>query len=233
MVINAVDKHYESDDSPYFLAELGKFFRSEGIDIPGGVRFKDYLKSRFSGRLAIVQDANTPAKIAIAPVDKEQSVRQQLSGDVSDATYGGGVDYSRLPFALVAAFCKVPSPGTNLYFRIAKPFRYETLPYSPGENYIEIEDRFRPKDLAGLIVNELSSQQKQTIYDQIEKWSEEKSFDLRAIYYDRGVKSVRATSARGEVESNALQRLINAQEPDLRGRIRIPGDIASTLMRLP
>ena len=62
VIIEAVQNHYKEKDSPYYLAELGEFFRSQDISIPDGVRFKDYLKSRFHGSLVVVQDANYPAK---------------------------------------------------------------------------------------------------------------------------------------------------------------------------
>ena len=234
LIMEEVEKHYETHEVPYYLAELGMFFRSENIDIPDSVRLKDYLKRQFAGRLVVVQDDHTPAKIAIAPSGKENSVRQQLSGQPLDTSDGPKIDYGRLPFALVAAFCKNPLPDARLYFRIAAPFRYEIRTRKlEDDNYIEIEERFRPQSLSGRSAHALSYSDKQTIYDHIRKWADEKSIDLRSIYYDLGAKSTATTATIGEVASNALQRLIDAQEPELRGRILIPGDIANTLMRMP
>ena len=79
LVLNAVEERYESNDTPYYLAALGALFRSENIEIPSGVRFKDYLKSRYDGRLVVVQDEDSPARIAIAPPEKVDSVRRRLS----------------------------------------------------------------------------------------------------------------------------------------------------------
>ena len=237
LVIEAVEKHYENNDVPYYLAELGLLFRSENIEIPSGVRFKDYLKSRYAGRLVVVQDEESPAKIAIAPPEKATNVQRQLSGQYLDARDNSGdsnIDYVRLPFALVAAFCKNPLPGTRLYFRTARPFRYETRAQPPEDDtFIEIEDRFRPLSLAGRLVREISYSDRQMIYTHIKKWADEKSVDLRAIYYDRGSKPASNTATPFEVKDNALQRLIDAQEPEIRRRIRIPGDIANALMGLP
>lgn len=38
LVIDEVQKHYKNRQSPYYLAELGKFFRTQKIEVPVGVR---------------------------------------------------------------------------------------------------------------------------------------------------------------------------------------------------
>ena len=230
LIIDAVQSHYSESDAPFFLAELGVLFRSEEIAIPAGVRFKDYLKSRFYGQLVVVQDTENPARIAIAPLGKEDAVQKQLSTQISEATAESPVDHSRLPFALVAAFCKVPPLGTEVYFRTKQPFKYETKPQAPGEDYVEIDDQFRPESLAGRSVHQLSSNDKQAIYESIEKWAAEKGVDLRGLYIDPILRPDERQMTHSAGVGNALQRLIDAQEPELRSRIRIPGDIASTLM---
>ena len=233
LVLEAVQEHYHEYEAPYYLAELGKFFRSQNIDIPEGVRFKDYLKSRFHGRLVVVQDTDEPAKIAIAPPEREQRVLQQLTSESSATPDDSAIDHARLPFALIAAFCKVPLPGDRVYFRVTKPFRYETWSQAPDGNYVEIDERFRPPSLAGKSVHELSYSEKQTIHEQIDRWAAANSIDQRDLYYDSKVNSTRLSSLPEGARENALQRLISAQEPELQRRIRIPGDIASALMRLP
>ena len=233
LVIEAVENHYNEQNNPFYLAELGKFFRSENIKIPPGVRFKDYLKSRFYGRLVVVQDEDHPAKIAIAPPEKQVAILQQMSDQSSELLENSDIDYARLPLALVAAFCKIPLPNTQVYFRITRPFRYETHMRAPHSNYIEIEEQFRPSMLAGKSVHDLSYVEKRSIYKLIEEWATAKSVDLRDLYYDRGVKQAKPREGTGSLADNALQRLINAQEPELRERFRIPGDIASTLLQLP
>ena len=233
LIMEAVQKHYEDHDSPYYLAALGMFLRSENIEIPDGVRLRNYLIKQFAGRLIVVQDENVPARIAIAPLEKASIIRQQWSDQTSVVLDESKIDHARLPLALVAAFCKITSPGTQLYFRLTKPFRYAARTQAPDDNHIEIGEQFRPQSLAGMSVHEMSYSDRQTIYEHIEKWAEAKSIDLRDIYYDRGVKSAGQTKELTEVNSNALQRLINAQEPELKGRILIPSDIVIKLMRIP
>lgn len=230
VIIDAVQSHYSESDAPFFLAELGVLFRSEEIAIPAGVRFKDYLKSRFHGHLVVVQDTENPARIAIAPLEKEEVVQKQLSTQISEEISESPVDHSRLPFALVAAFCKIPPLGTQVYFRTTQPFKYETKPQAPSDDYTEIDAQFRPESLAGRSVYQLSYTDKQTIYKSIEKWAAGKGVDLRGLYIDPIPRPTERQMIHVARAGNALQRLIDAQEPELRSRIRIPGDIASTLM---
>ena len=233
LVLKAVQDHYAEHNTPFYLAELGNFFRSNNIELPAGVRFKDYLISRFHGRLTVIQDPDNPARIAIADPEHESALRQQLAGQPTDLPEDSEIDYARLPFALIAAFCKIPLPNTKVYFRTTKPFRYEILMRPPDDSYVEIDDSFPPTSLAGKSVHELPLSDKRTIHACIENWADAKSIDLRSLYYDRSPKQSGQQREHGETGRNALQRLINAQEPELKGRIRIPGDIASTLMWLP
>ena len=76
LIIRAIQDHYGEHETPYYLAELGKFFRSHNIEIPNGVRFKDYLIGRFHGRLSVIQDDDNPARIAISLPEHEPKVRQ-------------------------------------------------------------------------------------------------------------------------------------------------------------
>ena len=232
-IINEVQNHYKDNDSPYYLAELGLFFRSSGLIVPSGVRFKDYLKSRFHGRLVVIQDEKNPARIAIALPEKESHVRQQLADAGLGITDDSTVNYARLPVALIAAFCKIPPLGSRVYFRVEKPFRYETRVDEPAGNYVEIDERFRPSALAGRSVHELSENDRQTIFESIGNWAEANSVDLRNLYFDRTSLSVGQPGTTSPNLGNALQRLIEAQEQDVKRRIRIPGDIAIKLMELP
>ena len=233
LIAKEIERHYENTDSPYYLAELGVFFREHNITIPDDIQFKDYLKIKFHQHLVVIQDEDIPARIAIAPPDKAAYVQSQLSRSLSDQLDDSEVDYSRLPFALVAAFCKIPLPGTRLYFRINPPFRYETRERMPDNHYVEIDDSFRPPSVAGKTVQDISYSDRHLIYEHIKKWAEAKAIDLQTLYYDTSQKAITASGSVEQTETNALQRLVNAQEPEIRSRIRIPGDIASSLSRLP
>ena len=233
LVIDEVQKHYKNRQSPYYLAELGKFFRTQKIEVPVGVRFKDFLKSRFDGSLLILQDPIVPAKIAIAPPEEQERVLQQLTGRYSETPGDSGINVTRLPFALVAAFCIKSISHNQVYFRTVRPFRYVTGLAAPDDTYIEIDEEFRSTSLVAMSVHNLSPDEKQEIYRRIIQWASAKGVDLRTFYHETRVESVRNTSKPGALAANALQRLVEAQEPELRKRIQIPGDVAIALMRLP
>ena len=208
------------------------FYEGINIEIPEGVRFKDYLASRFHGRLVVVQDVDTPARIAIATPENHARVHQVISAHDSLGSNDSQVDHTRLPFSLIAAFCKIPLPNAKVYFRITRPFRYETLMQAPDDNYMAIDDDFRPSSLAGRSVHGLSDIEKKTVFEHIDEWAKRNSIDLRQLYYEHGGRPYQPREPSG-IRGNALQRLIDAQDPELKGRIKIPGDVASVLMHVP
>ena len=232
LITHEVNNHYENTDAPYYLAELGKFFREKEIELPEGVRFKDFLRSRFYDSLVVLQDTRNPARIAIAPPEKQDLVLRQLKGESPGALDSGEVEVARLPLALFAGFCKMPLPGDRVYFRTIRPFRYVSVLEAPDDSYVENDEQFRPSSFAGRSVHSLSDADKEEVYGYIRMWADGKSIDLQTLYYDRGVTSAKPTVP-GALITNALQRLIDAQERGLSDKLRIPADIASILMRLP
>lgn len=231
LIINEVERHYQSSDSPYDLGALGKFVRDSNIEIPEGVQLKDYLKSRFHERFVIVQNPNDKVKIAIATHENRERVEQQLLGQDLEENDLEGIEFSRLPFALVAAFCKVPDHGKQLFFRRISPFRYVTRLEAPDDTYVEIEEQYQPSSLRGADVHTFSEREKHTVYEHILQWAKAKSIDLRTLYFDRPTSEDRDREGFGKPASNALHRLISAQPPAIRDKLRIPADIANILMR--
>ena len=91
--------------------------------------------------------------------------------------------------------------------------------------------KFRPQASAGKLVNDLSDSDKELIYRHIDDWAMNNSVDLRQLYHDQTVipSGARDQASRSD---NALQRLIEAQDHEVKRRIKIPGDIASLLMEI-
>ena len=232
LVINEIQRHYKERVQPYYLAELGGFFRSEGIEVPTGKRFKDFLSENFPNRLVIVQDPTVPAKIAIALPDNRELVQQQLAGRFLPASGRPPIEVNRLPFSLIAAFGQKPGPGDRVYYRTVRPCRYAIGSVAPDDSYVEIGEQFRQSVPEGTSVHGLSSGVKQEVYRHIDDWAAAQDINLETIYVDERERSPSSGSNRGIPTSNALQRLIEAQEAELRKRIQIPGDIALALMRL-
>ena len=226
LILEAVTEHYREHDLPFYLADLGQLLRDRGIEIPSGLQLKDYLASRFHGQLAVVQDHETPARIAVATPANQEKVRKRLSRRRSSPREDSGIAFDRVSNALVAAFCKIPPPNTELYFRVVPPFRFDTFMYPPGDSYTSIGDEYRPSEFAGRSANSLTDGERQIIFGYIEKWADANSIDMESLYYDTGRRFTHK-----QRQLNALERLIDAQEPEFRPRMKIPGDVALILMR--
>ena len=232
LVINEIQRHYAEQTQPYYLAELGLFFRSEGIEVPDGKRFKDFLSENFQSVLAIVQDPTVPAKVAMALLDNREQVQQQLAGRFMSAPGRPPIEVNRLPFSLIAAFCQKPVPSDRVYYRPVPPCRYVIASAAPDDSYVEIGDEFRQSVPGGTPVHAIPSGVRQEIYHRIDEWAAAQNINLETIYMGERGRSPSSSANRGIPVSNALQRLIEAQEAGLRKSIRIPGDIALALMRL-
>ena len=225
LILKAVVDHYREQDSPFYLADLGQFLQFRKIVIPDGSRLKDYLAANFQGRLVVIQDPETPARIAVATPDNLERVRRRLSKRSLSQRDDRGIAFERLPNSLVAAFCKIPPPNTDVYFRVVPPFRYDTFVYQPDHGYTLIGPEHRPSEFAGRTAAALTDNERRTIFGFIVNWAEANSIDLQSLYYDHPRRLKQTQEVR-----NALQRLIDAQDTDFRTRMKIPGDIAAILM---
>ena len=103
---------------------------------------------------------------------------------------------------------------------------------APDASYIEIDEKFRETTPQWVGVHQLSNEQKHDIFRLIGEWAVAKRLDLETIYRDERDRSQNYRANVATSGSNGLHRLIEAQEPDLRKRIQIPGDIALALMGL-
>ena len=232
-IIEEVRRHYRDSNAPYYLSGLGEFCRSHGIEIPPGMKLNNFVKNQFGGDLLVVQDPEVPAKIAISIPEEKERVAQLLAQHTSAELDRADVDFSRLPFALVAAFCMATDTNTGVYFRTVRPFRYVTAEMAPDHTYIEIDAKFRPAHAETQSFLDLSEAQRTAIDQRIVEWAQDKNVDLRSFYYDRAPARPNQRTNSGTASKNALQRLVEAQEPRLQSQVLIPGDIAVALMKLP
>ena len=232
LVLDEVRRHYQEQSQPYYLAELGQFFRSKDVAVPAGKRFKGFLLEAFRGRLEIVQDSLVPARIAIALPENREQVQQQLAGRLLATPDGPPIEVNRLPFSLIAAFYQQPESGNRVYYRTVRPFRYAIAPMPPDDSFVEVDEQFRQSPPVGTSIREISSDARQETYRRIGEWAATKAIDLENIYVHREARLPSSSTRHALSMSNALQRLIEAQEPEIRKRIQVPGDIALALMRM-
>jgi hypothetical protein len=232
-VYDEVKRHYGTTSHPYYLSEIGTFMRDNGISKPNGVPLKDHLSEIFEDRLFVVQDPAVRARATIATPEMKDQVTSQIVGKGQAALGINDVDYRRLPFALSAAFCKSPADGKRLFFRTVQPFRYDLLSEHPNSAYVEIGQEFLLPSLWGKDANSLSEEERLEINKKIGDWARAKSINLQSLYVKQGDRNAVPMMQKNLSSENALQRLIAAQDSELRGRIRIPLDLADALMRIP
>ena len=233
-IVKEVVRHYSESEKPYHLAELGVFLNHEKIPMPDGIKLKDFLQKTYPSKLEIIQDPNTPARIAVALPSNNEKIRSKILGD--EFSFGlDGFDARRLPFSLIAAFCRVPPVGKHLYYRIIPPFHYivaETPRGDQGE-YLLIDDSSPPAQVRGVDPYALSPEDLHGVYAKIVEWAQSKGIDPRSLRVSEEKTHLDMSPTSGGAGSNALQRLIEAQEPNLRSQIRVPMDIIAALIRLP
>lgn len=214
-----VREHYERSERPLFLAQLGQRLPSRPL-----IPLRQLLESKLSGELAVVVDAQAPKRIAVAPVAKSHTVRAALSQ--SSPPIEGMLRL--LPRTLLYAFSKPPSDGRVFYWPTERP-RYEVASESPGPDALEIEPDYR-KNLRFAELTDLDAEVRREFADRIGAWMKAHGLALEDLRRrGRSVPDRTPTST----APNALTRLIQAQPPDILGRMVIPGDVAALLMRSP
>jgi hypothetical protein len=236
-ILATVEAHYRQwPDRPYYASELGKHIRDSGLHIPTGVTIINYIRSRLEGQLYVVQDPKVPARIAVATRANQERISSIIEGRGKIPGLDE-LDFQKIQFALVAAFCRPPVEGKRLFFSIRRPFQYHVLTEAPQGDYIEITESDQPPDLRGVDVHKLNDEQRLDVYKHILRWAEKHEVDLRVFYIsDHSQHSqphFSQTKAPAPSGMNALERLVAIQDDDIKSRIKIPGDLIQILLKIP
>lgn len=96
---------------------------------------------------------------------------------------------------------------------------------------LKIDEQFRRQIPKERSIHDLPAGVKQNIYRRISEWAVARNVDLESIYLDRRRRPPGSRVGHRMLATNALQRLIEAQEPEIR-RIQVPGDIVLIPMYL-
>ena len=229
-----MEQHYRDyPDRPYFASELGKRIRELRLSIPSNVRVINYIRSRLADRVLVVQDPQTPARIAVARPYNVQKVQRIVEGK-NHIFEIHNVRLGKLPFALLAAFCRAPKEGMRTFFHLKKPFRYELCNTAPDMDYVEIPQSYQPEALRGADVHRLGEVERLELYRHIVQWSNDCDIDLHRLYIDEMDKRSAGVRNRRILPKNALERLLFMQDEEIRSWIRIPADlIPKSMLKLP
>lgn len=185
---------------PLLMATLGSALRSEGIDLPPNCKLSNIL-SRMDD-LTVIADADRPL------------IKYVVERPESEAK-------PSLRRSLARAFTLSIPEGKKIYFKITAPFEYRIDDTAPSKSFVEIEEHYRLPHLENRY--EKNPEADEQLRETIKKWAEHSNVDNKALYFTHAVPQTDATA------NNMLYRLLEAQSPEVRKNMRIPGDIAHTL----
>jgi hypothetical protein len=216
-LVEAVLQHYAQDTPPpLLLSRFGQLHRE----------LLKELKARFETLAAAVQAAG-PERLRIvgarrgeevvAPAERAEGLSQALKVKAADESLSGA-QFSGLPLAVQVAFCVPTQPGEHIVLRTAPPFRYERIPDLglAKPRYRALPDRYRKP---GLQLKTASESDREALWKNFLAWAQDEKLDP-------------AQFSGGE-QTNALARLLAAQDADILPRLNIPADIAQLLLKRP
>lgn len=221
--------HYAETDDVLLLSELGKMLRVKGHwPPPDDQRPLVKIVEELDPEIILRRDPHASAYVAVVPAAKEHLVTEAIERRRRTHLL------SKLPRPILLAFCLRQGEGQPIYVRPAPPFRYH-IGESPGSDFVPIEDCFRSPGLYIDDVDALSPGDAIDLVGKIEGWASQHGIRLEQFSADRrgGWPVPAAGSQPPRATTNALERLYEAQPPNLREQIVMPFDIAVYLSRMP
>lgn len=215
--------HYEAKSTPLLLSRLGAILRKKELwPIPGaeGKTLKHVIGEANDPDLQIVRDQKFPAFIAVTTEAAKEVVEQSIERRHRRVSHIP--DLEALPRSVVLAFCVKHDAGGKIFLSIKPPFKYcfEIPEEDDPSMYVPVDDKYRRPGLKFTNINELEVLDHTDLQSKIATWSLDKGISLELFY-----KAVSASP------SNALERLIAAQQPGISEKLMIPSDIALFLSR--
>lgn len=223
-LVAKVGEYYSTSDEPLLLSRLGQKIHPD---------LRRQLVQEHGTLGAAIRAAGDDKLLVLCPVPssgKEIVTTPERSGSAvmrtleTDARNTAHVEtFDRLPTPVRVAFCAAVSDDQQIVLRSSPPFRYERCPKhsSPPPGFVAIEDEFRHPNLD---VSEATRAQKAALWKSIDAWAARHGVNLEAA----SVTNPSATG--GAVGVSALARFLDAQEPDILRRLRLPGDVARLLL---
>jgi hypothetical protein len=228
-ILKYVNDRYERLGTPILLSTIGVAFRKEFDNFKklyGNTTLGDFIRSHLSTELRFPESREAGPRAAVEPIPNSDRPIKRSSPQTAARRFAheGLQSY---PGALVIAFCLKPSEDTDVYFSIQPPFRYTEIPArdpAPGQNYRLIERELR----IGKRSADLTSEDMALLNDRIAKWLSGTGMDST---FRHGGRPSRVAPLVSPAATNALSRLMEAQRPEVREKLLIPGDIAELLSK--
>lgn len=216
-LVEVVRQHYEADSRPLLLlsrfgqlhGDLLARLKLEHGGLAAAVRAAGFDRLRIV-KLAAGQEIVVTAERA-AEVDHR--AREEAAARRTSST-----QFDSLPGAVKLAFVVRTEENEQVALKVSPPYFYEKLPTGTPirSDYRLVDERYRrPR----LLLKAASAQDREALWGNFLLWSETHALDPASF--------IRGTG------SNALQRLLGAQESDILKRLNIPADIVALLLKHP
>jgi hypothetical protein len=216
-LIDLAQSHYNDDTEPLYLSKAGQKLGEH----------RKVLVAEFGSLWAavkhvgpevldvVVQDGHADRAILITP-----RVREAIEARIAEGRPIGtarGASFRKLPFPLQVAFCLNTEAGERVAVRTSPPVRYQKLTASeePPAGYRLIDGKYR---LPGFKLDAAGQADLERLWNNYVEWAEANKIDPERL-------------TKAPTTTNALERLLAVQEPDIVTRIVLPADIAAILLR--
>jgi hypothetical protein len=227
-LISIVRAHYAAHTTPLLLARLGtELDRNDAWPVNRDQRsLKQLIADIAAPDVDTVRDKRSPAYIAVVTPDNRDAVIAQIEDKLGTKPVSVRLEDVVRPALL--AFC-IDSRDQPVYIRRSSPFRYVIgeIPADQAADYVLVDAEFRRPGLRVDKLQTLSATDRADLANRLQKWALAHGVVVQQFYKPDNESKESIDSG-----TTALDRLLNAQTPDVAQRIMIPADIAQILARL-
>lgn len=220
--------HYSGTRTPFLLSHLGALIEKEDAwpTDQGQRSLKQLIRDYFGTDLQIVWDKRSPAFVAVVTPDVRSDVEAQIAERLGskEPTHVRLEDIAR---PVLLAFC-VNVHNDPVYVRRVRPFRYEigNIPADRASEYVVVEAEYRRPGLRVEHPHLLPLTERRDLEGLIQKW-----MAVHGLQIGQFSKLDQAEED-PDPGKTALDRLLEAQTPEVAQRLLIPADIAQILTRI-
>lgn len=209
-LIDLVHAHYANSDDPFYLSRLGQALGDERSVLIA--KYGRLVDAVLAAGLDVV-GRDLPGRATVVTPEVREAVSRKLTRGGST----GGAAFDNLPMPLQIAFCLRVEPGQQVAVHTTAPVRYRRLPEGDPlpSGFVAVEAKYREP---GLHLASASSSDKERLWRAILSWAEKHQLDPDFL-------------SRRPAPTNALERLLAAQAPDVVARMNLPADIVTILLR--
>ena len=225
-VLDLVKRHYGKSSEPLFLSSVGQALRGQKLwPIDGEKRsLKDWLGS-LAPAVKVIADETSPARVAIVSAEKADIVEEKLLARRDMHLIGA------LARAVLLAFCVRGNDDHPVFLTRRPPFRYTLVTPDNRDDYLAIPPQFRLPGLLLQPVAKMPTADVASLGANIRGWAEAEGVALDHFTKERADQSTTAIEDVAVGTMSALDRLLQAQRPDVRNLLVVPADIAVLLSR--